>query len=81
MGKQRVWKEPRAVLSGPDHSGGAARPLQLLSLLPGIILSMATLLVFQVSAEKSHLHRAFLGGVCVCSCVCTCVCVCVCMVG
>lgn len=70
MGKQRVWKEPQAVLSGPDHSGGAARPLQLLFLLPGIILSMAALLVFQVSAKRSHLHRAFLGAVCVCVRVC-----------
>lgn len=37
---------------------------------------MAVFLVFQVSAEMSHLHRAFLEGVCVYTHVCS-VCMCV----
>lgn len=36
VGKQRVWREPQAVLSDPDLSSGAVWPLRPASLLPGI---------------------------------------------
>lgn len=84
-----VWGEPQHVEGVPASSLTTAG--ELLSLCKRSLcldaLGIATL-IFQVSAEMSHLHRAFPGGMCCVDCVlCThtyvcvymCVCACLCI--
>lgn len=64
--KQRVWREPQAVLSDPDLSSGTAWPLRPAFPSAWNILRVVALLVFHVSAEKV----SFFWEGCMCVWVC-----------